>query len=152
MNAAESSGSPGLSSAVRFRPASERLLAGAGAAAMAGGAAFVAFFDPAKTNIFPLCPLLNLTGIACPGCGLTRGFHSLFHGDIIPAIDFNLLIPVWAAIFGWVFVSLILLAFRGRGLPMWPTRPGFLWTFLIVLVAFGVIRNIPVWPLTILYP
>lgn len=135
-----------------FSPKSERLLAVAGVAVMAGGSAFVAFFDPAKANFFPVCPLFSLTGFACPGCGLTRGFHSLFHGDIISAIDFNALIPVWVVIFGYVFVSMVLLAVRGRGLPMWPTRPKFLVVFLIVLVVFGVARNIPVWPLTILFP
>jgi len=134
------------------RPTTERLFGAAGAAAIAGGSAFVAYFDPVKANFFPVCPMYSMTGFACPGCGLTRGFHALIHGDIIPALDFNLLIPVWAVIFVWVAVSLMLLAVRGRGLTMWPTRPRFLWTFLIVLAAFGVLRNIPVWPLTILFP
>ncbi len=134
------------------RPGTERVLAALGATALIGGSATVAFFDPAKANFFPVCPLLALTGFACPGCGLTRGFHALFHGDIIPALDFNLLVPVWAAIFGWVFISLVLLAVRGRGLYMWPTKPGFMVTFLIVLLTFGVLRNIPLWPFTILFP
>ena len=136
----------------QISPRTGRLLAGAGAVALAGGSAFVAYFDPTKANFFPVCPLLALTGFACPGCGLTRGFHALFHGDIIPAIDFNALIPVWVVIFGWVFVSLILLAVRGRGLAMWPMRPRFLWTFMIVLIAFGIVRNIPIYPFTILFP
>lgn len=133
-------------------PALERIVAAAGAVAIAGGSAAVAIFDPAKATFFPLCPLLTFTGLACPGCGLTRGFHELFNGRIIPALDFNLLLPVWAAIIGWVFVSLVLKSARGRGLTMWPTYPGFLWGFLVTLVAFGVLRNVPVWPLTILFP
>ena len=131
---------------------SNRLLAAAGAATMVGGSAAVAYFDPAKSNLLPVCPLFALTGCACPGCGLTRGFHALFHGDIIPAIDFNALIPLWAIIFSWVFVSLVLTAIRGRGLPMWPTYPRFLWVFMVVLLGFGILRNVPVWPLTILFP
>src|SRR5687767_8761835 len=129
-----------------------RVLAAAGITAMTAGAAFVAYFDPAKSGFFPVCPLFALTGFACPGCGLTRGFHELFHGRFIPALDFNLLIPVWAAILGWVFVSMLLIAARGRGLPMWPTWPRFLWAFVIVLLVFGLVRNIPVWPFTILFP
>lgn len=131
---------------------STRILAGTGAAVLAGGAVFVALFDPSKAGFFPPCPLLALTGFACPGCGLTRGFHALFHGDIIPALDFNLLLPVWALVFAWLFLALVVLAFRGRNLPMWPTYPRFMWGFVITLVGFGVLRNIPVWPLTILYP
>lgn len=131
---------------------SERYLATAGAAVMAAGSGFVAYFDPTKANFFPVCPLYSLTGLACPGCGLTRGFHALFHGDILTALDFNALIPIWAAIFAWVFVSFIFLAVRGRGLKMWPTHPNVLWTFMIVLLVFGVVRNIPVYPLTVLFP
>lgn len=132
--------------------ASTRLLAAAGAATMAVGGFAVAYFDPSKSAFFPVCPLLRFTGFACPGCGLTRGFHALFHGDIVPALDFNLLVPVWAVVFGWIFVSLILLAIRGRGLPTWPPKPGVLISFLVVLLTFGVLRNIPAWPFTILFP
>lgn len=133
-------------------PHSLRLTAAAGAAALAGGAAAIAYFDPSKPNFLPACPLFALTGLACPGCGLTRGFHALFHGDIITAIDFNALTPLWAVIFAYVGLSLTLLAIRGRGLPMWPTNPKFVAVAGIVLLLFGIVRNIPVYPLTILFP
>jgi hypothetical protein len=133
-------------------PISHRLLAATGVFAVTTGVAAVAYFDPSKTHFLPVCPLYSLTGFACPGCGLTRGFHSLFHGDIVSAIDFNALVPVWAVILAYVFVSLATLAIRGSGLPMWPTRPRFLWTFMIVLLVFGVARNIPLYPFTILFP
>jgi len=132
---------------------SVRILAAAGAVGTAVGAGVVAYFDPSKSTFIPVCPLLRLTGFACPGCGLTRGFHALFHGDIIPAIDFNLLVPLWAVVFGWIFISLILLAIRGRGLPSaWLTRPAVLTSLLGVLIVFGMLRNIPAWPFTILFP
>ena len=139
---------------LKYPPGSvtQRLLAAAGVAAFASGSAAVAYFDPAKANFFPVCPLYSLTGFACPGCGLTRGFHALFHGDVLTALDFNALIPVWAAIFGYIFISLVLLAVRGKGLPMWPTWPRFLWTFMIVLLVFGVLRNIPIYPFSLLAP
>lgn len=133
-------------------PAAGRLAAATGVGLMAGGSAFVTFVDPSRLSFIPVCPLFALTGFACPGCGLTRAFHSLLNGDIIPAIDFNLLVPFWAVIFGYVLVSMVLLAVRGRGLPMWPTWPRFLWAFLFVLVVFGLLRNLPWWPFTILFP
>jgi hypothetical protein len=135
-----------------IRPLAERLLAGSASVVLTVGSGFIAYFDPSKENFFPVCPLLALTGMACPGCGLTRGFHALLHGDLITAIDFNALIFVWAAILGWVTLSLAVLAVRGYGLYMWPTRPRFMYAFMIVLVTFGVLRNIPAWPLTILFP
>ena len=138
--------------AIDISPLTERITAGLGAATIIVGSAAVAYFDPTKANFFPVCPLYAVTGCACPGCGLTRGFQALFRGDIVTALDFNALIPVWAVIFAWVTVSLILLAIRGRGLYMWPTRPQFMYGFMILLLTFGVMRNIPVWPLTILFP
>jgi hypothetical protein len=134
------------------QPLCVRLGAVLGAGAIVGGSAIVALFDPSRANFYPVCPLYALTGLACPGCGLTRSFHSLFHGDILTALDLNLLSPVWIVIFGWVVLSLLLLGVRGRGLKMWPTEPRFLWTFLVVMVVFAVVRNIPLWPLSILYP
>jgi len=129
-----------------------RISALAGAGALGVGSLMVAVFDPSKAHFFPVCPLLALTGIACPGCGLTRAFHALFHGDIVTALDFNLLVPVWAVAFAWIFVSLLLVGIRKKGLPMWPTNPKFIYGFFAVLFVFGVLRNIPAWPLTILYP
>src|SRR5436190_8816931 len=119
---------------------------------MTGVASVVWAFDPAVTHFLPLCPLYSLTGFACPGCGLTRGFHALFHGDVLKALDLNALIPVWAVIFGYAFVSLTLLGVRGRGLPTWPIGPKVLYGFITVLVLFGVLRNLPFYPFTILFP
>lgn len=36
-----------------------------------------------------LCPFRQVTGLPCPGCGLTRGFVCIGHGNIAQAIDFN---------------------------------------------------------------
>ena len=134
------------------RPAIQRISAAAGIVVMTGGASAVWAFDPAQTHFLPVCPLLALTGFACPGCGLTRGFHALFHGDVLTALDFNALIPVWTAIFGYLFLSLVLTTFRGRGLPWKFITPSMLFGFLVVLIGFGVLRNLPFYPFTILFP
>jgi hypothetical protein len=130
----------------------DRVGAGIGASAMAGAAAVGTYFDPSQSNFFPVCPLYSATGFACPGCGLTRGFHALFHGDLLTALDYNALLPIWAVVFVYVGLSLLLLAIRGRGLPMWPTDSRFMWGFVIVLFVFGVLRNVPVYPLSVLFP
>lgn len=132
--------------------ATGRFTAAAAAAGIAGASALVAAYNPTEVNFLPVCPLYQLTGLACPGCGLTRGFHALFHGDVITALDFNALLAVWAVIIAYVWLSLLVYLIRGRGLPMWPTHPTFLWVFFIVLFVFGVLRNIPVYPFTILFP
>jgi hypothetical protein len=134
------------------RPKVERVLAAAGAMALAGAVAVVALFDPSTESFFPVCPLYKVTGLACPGCGLTRGMHALLHGDVLAALDLNALTPVFAAGGLFFIVSLVLLAVRGRGLKMNVYRPWMLGCFLVVMLAFGVLRNLPIYPFNVLYP
>lgn len=126
----------------------------AGAAIVVGMAAVsvVAYFNPVTAEFFPQCPLNQMTGLHCPGCGLTRGFHALFHGDILGALHFNLLIPAYLFIFGYIGLTLVSIVFRGRGLSTKAFNPKFIYGFLIFSLVFGVIRNFPFYPFTILAP
>lgn len=130
----------------------ERLLAAGGVAGCVAGAAAVWYFDPTTAGFFPVCPLYSMTGLACPGCGLTRAFHALFHGDILTALDYNALIPVFAAFLGYLFLSMLLVAVRGRGLTMGKMNGPLLWTVFGLLLVFGVLRNLPFYPFSVLYP
>jgi len=129
-----------------------RLSAAGGLVTLIAGSTVVWYFDPTKSNFFPVCPLYTMTGLACPGCGLTRGFHALFHGDIVTALDYNALIPLLALAFVFLILSLISIATRGKGLIRLSASPVFLVGTLVVLMAFGVLRNLPFYPFTLLYP
>ena len=129
-----------------------RLSAAGGLAALAAGSAVLWYFDPTKANFFPVCPLYSLTGLACPGCGLTRGFHALLHGDVVTALDFNALIPLFLVILAGVLVSLASVAFRGRGLVRVEAAPKVIVSLFVLLVVFGVVRNLPYYPFSVLYP
>ena len=41
---------------------------------------------------FYKCPFRLITGIPCPGCGMTRAFRALFRGDIEAAFYYH---PMW---------------------------------------------------------
>lgn len=129
-----------------------RLAAGTGVAGMLAGAGVVAYFDPTKTTLFPVCPLYALTGLACPGCGLTRGFHSLFHGDILGALDYNALLPMFAFLAAVAFISMASVVIGRRGATAQLIHPKFLWVFFVLLLVFGVTRNLPWYPFTVLFP
>ena len=131
---------------------SVRLLAAAAAALMVVGGIFVWFFDPVRAGFFPICPLYATTGYACPGCGLTRGFHALFHGDILTALDYNALIPLVLILMGYLFATLVSLALRGRGFLLANWNLSLLWVFLGILILFGVLRNLPFYPFSVLFP
>lgn len=133
-------------------PIFERLLAAGGAGAMIAGSAAVWYFDPKTAGFYPTCPLFSLTGLACPGCGLTRGFHALFHGDVLTALDYNALLPFFAVLIGFALVSLVVFAMRGTRTRINLLHPNALWVFFIMMIMFGVLRNLPWYPFTILYP
>ena len=40
------------------------------------------------------CPFLHLTGIPCPGCGLTRATYLLLRGDVKESLAFHAFSPV----------------------------------------------------------
>jgi hypothetical protein len=98
-------------------------------------------FDPRTTALFPRCPLYAATGLFCPGCGITRALHELLHGNISGAIACNPLLIVTP--FG------VAMMFKWRS---WFYRPSSPWILLTTLFLYGVLRNVPVWPLSMLAP
>lgn len=46
-----------------------------------------------------VCGFRNLTGTGCPGCGLTRSFAFMAHGQIVDAFQMNWIGPVLFAAF-----------------------------------------------------
>ena len=41
-----------------------------------------------------MCTLRRLTGVSCPGCGLTRSFTFMAHGHVAEALEMNKLGPL----------------------------------------------------------
>ena len=110
----------------------------AGAALAAATALW--FFDPAAHRI-PLCPLHAMTGLWCPFCGCTRASHALIHAEPATALRDNALfvaaLPVLAVLW-WRWWSSPDPRPATRPLP----RPVF-WVGVGVVLAFGVLRNLP---------
>ncbi|MBD0373973.1 MAG: DUF2752 domain-containing protein [Pyrinomonadaceae bacterium] len=115
---------------------------------------YLRLFNPATpgTNMYPSCPFHSLTGLNCPGCGTLRGLHQLMHGHLLSALNHNVLMVLMLPFFAYTLVSYALVATRGRGLPKPFVRPLYLHTLLWAVLSFWVLRNIPVYPLTLLSP
>ena len=91
----------------------------------------------------PGCAFRKLTGLECPGCGMTRAAHAALNGRVAQAFSFNpvgmVLLPL-----AMVGLSLEMLGWvRGRQLPF-TLRPGKFGIFfiLVLLIVFGIGRNI----------
>ncbi|MFV0136569.1 DUF2752 domain-containing protein [Streptomyces sp. HMX87] len=125
------------------RTALSRLAAPAGVlAAVAGAFAYVGTVDPNEPGHYPACPLLQYTGIYCPGCGGLRSAHAVVHGDLAAALQANA-----PAVFGYLAFTVlwtvwVVRAARGRPSALAPP-PALLWTLGALLLVFTVVRNLP---------
>ena len=112
-----------------------------GATALGVGA-MVFFFNPSTHGFYPVCIFHALTGLNCPGCGMTRALYALLHGNLRLALKDNaLFVLALAAAAFW------LARFARRKLRNQPATfnlpPKFLWIFLVVAIVFAVVRNLP---------
>ena len=139
-----------LNVSVQPTDAISRGSAAAGVVSIAAASFGVWFFNPASAGFFPQCPFHALTGMNCPGCGLTRGFHALFHGDVLSALHYNAMLPLYAFIFGYLFISLMLIAVRGRGLSWKIFSSSATWIFFVAVIVFTIVRNLPFYPFSLL--
>ena len=86
-----------------------------GAAAL--GAACV--FSPSGVESGPpLCPFAVMTGLPCPGCGLTRSWVAFMHGDVGSAFTFNVFGPVFLVLTAVTVVAATITLVRRRGAPL----------------------------------
>ena len=114
------------------------------AAAAFGAALTVLFvFNPAQHSFYPQCWFHRLTGLNCSACGGLRAVHELLHGHLAAAFHYNVL---FVAALPFLAIHLLRRAFRRperagggaqTGRLFWP------WAALVVLVIFGVLRNLP---------
>jgi len=121
----------------------------------AAGLFYVFYFDPiTQKKFFIPCFFHLFTGFYCPGCGNTRALHSLMHLDIAGMLNNNLLFPVLFFILVWLLLGEYLNLLLGRRVLWLPRRVPAVLIILacIVVFAFVILRNVPVYPFTILAP
>jgi hypothetical protein len=111
-------------------------------AAVVGAFAYVGTVDPNEPGHYPACPLLQYTGIYCPGCGGLRSAHAVVHGDFAAAFQDNALAVVGYALFAVVWTVWVVRAVRGRPVSL-VLSPVQLRAVGALLVAFTVVRNLP---------
>lgn len=100
---------------------------------------------PAGQFFYPRCSFHAMTGWWCPGCGGLRSVHELLHGHGLAAVRCNALFvvgaPAWVV---WVWWR------RRTGREV--LSPRLFWILFGVVVAFGILRNLPGVPFSWLAP
>ncbi|MFI7327065.1 DUF2752 domain-containing protein [Streptomyces rubiginosohelvolus] len=111
-------------------------------AVVAGAFAYVGTVDPNEPGHYPVCPLLKLTGVLCPGCGGLRSAHAFITGDLGAAFSANAIATAGYFLFAAVWVLWLVRAWRAKPLRI-ALAPAWWWGVGAVLLVFTVVRNLP---------
>ncbi|MBP3412591.1 MAG: DUF2752 domain-containing protein [Oscillospiraceae bacterium] len=88
------------------------------------------------------CIFHELTGLCCPGCGISRFFLCLLRLDLLGALSQNLAVAILLPL--WLTVGLIEFLWNPPALNRGSRLNRILLTgSLILLLIFGLLRNLP---------
>lgn len=92
----------------------------------------------------PTCLMRILFGLPCPGCGMTRSWVHLAHGDVLAAFEYNVFGPIGmataAGLVGFVLYSLVRRRRPERILEL--VNPRWLLALIVVWMGYSVVRMI----------
>lgn len=86
------------------------------------------------------CVFYEITGLYCPGCGITRSILSLIDGNIYQAFRYNPIIFIDIPLI--IIASIIDFIYKDNKKVKKVTNAIYIMLLIITLV-FGVLRNIP---------
>lgn len=118
------------------------------------GLAWLAGNNPVGNPYLPKCLFHEVTGWHCAGCGMTRAVHALMQFRIAEAFRQNPLVVLCLPLLAYgvaVELAAWVLGDRYRGPRI--RLPGWAYGLLIGgILSYWVLRNVPVWPFTLLAP
>ena len=105
------------------------------------GAGILYFVFTSVTKIGIPCPFYYLTGLQCPGCGVSRMLMALLRFDFVSAFHYNPAVLLTAPIILFCILRSDVEYIQTGNRPQNQYR--FVWiTVLVILLGFGIIRNI----------
>ena len=122
----------------------------AGAVAVVG-AVYLYFHNPYS---YPLpCIFYSVTGLYCPGCGAGRACYSILHLEFADAFCYNPLMTILLPLIGlYIMVRVFDWMVTGGNHIDRKISVRLLAWILGITLLFGILRNIPVYPFTLLAP
>lgn len=113
---------------------------------------FLYVFNPSTSALYPTCPFFFVTGCYCPGCGSLRAVHQLTRGHLLTAFGLNPLLVLSLPFLAVYALGLMRIAVTGRARERRFVAPGLIWALLALILGYWVLRNIPVYPFSLLAP
>lgn len=106
---------------------------------------FLFYYLNKNYNVSLFCLIYEVTGLYCPGCGMTRAVISLLNLDFYQAFRYNIfaifLLPLltvyfFSEVYCWIFEKENILFSK---IPEW------FWVFIFIsMIIFGILRNFPI--------
>jgi hypothetical protein len=115
-------------------------------------APIIFFNNPVTAGFYPPCPFYALTGYYCPGCGSTRAIHQLLHGHFLSALDLNPLMVLSLPFVLYSLTSYCSQLLINKSLPTFFIPSKWIWILFWIIIAYWILRNIPVYPFNLLAP
>jgi len=119
---------------------------------VAAAALFFYFHNPEKSLFFPKCPFYVFTGCYCPGCGSQRAVHSFLHLRVGDSLSSNFLLFPATLFITYHYIRPLINNRFGLHLPNLMYKKSTPWIILVIVVLFGILRNIPFVPFIWLAP
>lgn len=99
------------------------------------------FFLNRLASIYIPCLFHEITGLHCPGCGVTRMFHSLLKLEIYQAFRYN---PFLFCLLNLYLIYKLLSYIYYKKTNKKISLPSWIYYILIILLLiFGLLRNLP---------
>ncbi|MFK3980315.1 DUF2752 domain-containing protein [Micromonospora sp. NPDC050397] len=120
---------------------------------LGGAVGYTLYADPTRSapDAESTCLLKLTTGLDCPGCGGTRAFWYLLHGDLPAAARHHVLFVFAVPFLVYLYVAWASKQLFGWRLPRLSVGPVTIGVFLAAWLTFSVLRNLPWEPFTWFY-
>lgn len=123
-----------------------------GICALALAGVFYYQFNPSESIIFPKCPIYSFTGYYCSGCGSQRAIHQILNGNILEGFKHNLLILLLLIVLLYDLIIKLTRTLFNKKLVNFLHYSKTTYIILFTVILFGILRNINIFPFTVLAP
>jgi len=117
-----------------------------------GAVIFFYFYNPV-TKAYPSCPFYYYTGLYCPGCGSSRAVYQIVHGNFLYALNLNPLLIIAIFFIFYLLIGKLNIKVKRKAIFRRKVFTKKIYIAIIVVIGlYWIIRNIPVYPFSILAP
>lgn len=107
---------------------------------------------PLVNELVPRCPFHVLTGLHCPGCGTWRALSAFVQGDWRLAAACNPILCLAVPLLAWEWCRPPASPVQSTAQPERRRFPATSRLVLLVVCTYWILRNVPLFPFTLLAP